>query len=77
MTATTTTPSPAPEWVDARRVALLFSLARSTVYRLAEEGHITTVSLREGNNLRGKRLFSVQSIRDYIESKVVKPKRRE
>jgi hypothetical protein len=58
-----------PEWVDARRANHLFSLCKSTLYRLADEGKIRTVSLRDRGKLRGKRLFSTASIQLLLESR--------
>lgn len=58
-----------PEWIDCRRANHLFSLSKSVLYRLADEGKIRTSSLRERNKLRGKRLFSVLSLQTYINSR--------
>jgi hypothetical protein len=58
-----------PEWVDVRRANQLYSLCKSTLYRLAEEGKIRTVSLRDRGKLRGKRLFSTASISELLESR--------
>ena len=58
-----------PEWIDVRRANLMFSLCKSTIYRLADEGKIRTVSLRDRNKLRGKRLFSTASIQALLESR--------
>ena len=58
-----------PEWIDCRRVKSLFTISRSTVYRLAEEGKIKTVSLKERGNIRGKRLFSYDSLSQWLNSR--------
>lgn len=58
-----------PEWIDCRRVKSLFTISRSTAYRLADEGKIKTVSLRERGNVRGKRLFSYDSIAAFLNSR--------
>ncbi len=58
-----------PEWGDARCVHAHFSICKSTLYRLAEERKIRSASLKEKGKLRGKRLFSLDSISDFIESK--------
>lgn len=65
MATTTTT----PEWVDAREAKRLFSLGKTTLYALANDGKIRTCSLRERGKLRGKRLFSYDSIKQHIESR--------
>ena len=71
---TTVKPSPhlpqlRPEWGDAKTIARVFGLCRSTLYRLADEGKIRTSSLRERGKQRGKRLFSMDSIAQFIESR--------
>lgn len=58
-----------PEWADARTVRALYSICKSTLYRLADEGKIRTSSLRERGMKRGKRLFSCASIEAFIESR--------
>jgi len=58
-----------PEWADARTVRVLYSICKSTLYRLADEGKIRTSSLRERGMKRGKRLFSCDSIEAFIESR--------
>ncbi len=57
-----------PEWGDARAVQSRFGICKSTLYRLTEDGKIRSSSLRERGKLRGKRLFSMDSIAAYIES---------
>lgn len=58
-----------PEWGDAKAVRAFFGICKSTAYRLADEGKIRTSSLRERGKLRGKRLFSMDSIAAFIESR--------
>jgi hypothetical protein len=58
-----------PEWIDCQRVKYFFTISRSTIYRLASEGKIKTVSLRERGNIRGKRLFSYDSIVAFLNSR--------
>jgi len=60
---------PLPEWVDIRRANHIFTLCKSTLYRLSDEGEIRTCSLKERGKLRGKRLFSTDSIVSYLESR--------
>jgi hypothetical protein len=62
--------SPLTEWTDYHGVHLLFGLRRSTAYHLDKEGLIKSVSLAEGAERRGKRLFNVPSIRTYLHSKL-------
>jgi len=55
-----------PEFLDARGVEGRFSIRRSLLYELHNRGHIKSVSLRRRGQSRGKRLFSVASIRDFL-----------
>jgi hypothetical protein len=70
-TALTTAPVKAspvddPEFLDARGVEERFSIRRSLLYELHNGGHIKSVSLRRRSQSRGKRLFSVDSIRAFL-----------
>ncbi|MEI6033117.1 MAG: hypothetical protein WCS65_02400 [Verrucomicrobiae bacterium] len=49
----------------------LFGLSRSHLYLLAEQGKIKSVSLRERNKIKGKRLFVADSIRDFLTAHIV------
>jgi len=62
--------SPVTEFTDFHGVLQLFGLRRSTAYHLCNEGLIKSVSLAEGSERRGKRLFHVESIRAYLNSKL-------
>jgi len=62
--------SPVTEWTDFHGVNELFGLLRSTAYHLYHEGLIESVSLKQPGEKRGKRLFNVQSIRHYLNSRV-------
>jgi hypothetical protein len=55
-----------PEFLDARGVEARFSIRRSLLYELYNGGHIKSVSLRRRGQSRGKRLFSVDSIRKFL-----------
>jgi hypothetical protein len=55
-----------PEFLDALGVQARFSIRRSLLYELHSGGHIKSVSLRRRGQSRGKRLFSVASIRDFL-----------
>lgn len=57
-----------PEWIDAKLAKKIFSIGRTTLYELAAAGRIKTSSLRQRGKLRGKRLFSYDSIKAHIES---------
>jgi hypothetical protein len=62
--------SSATEWTDHHGILELFGLRRSTAYHLDNEGLIKSVSLAEHGEKRGKRLFYVPSIREYLNSKL-------
>jgi hypothetical protein len=55
-----------PEFLDARGVEGRFSIRRSLLYELHNGGYISSVSLRRRGQSRGKRLFSVDSIRQFL-----------
>jgi hypothetical protein len=61
-------PSPIddPEFVDAVGLQARFGIKRSLAYALLGDGAIQGVSLRRRNQTRGKRLFSVDSVREYL-----------
>jgi hypothetical protein len=70
-TAHTTAPvtaSPAndAEFVDAAGLQARFGIKRSLAYSLLADNAIHGVSLRRRNQTRGKRLFSVDSVRRFI-----------
>jgi len=62
--------SPVTEYTDFHGVLQLFGLRRSTANHLANEGFIRSISLAEGGEKRGKRLFHCESIRTYLDSKL-------
>jgi len=55
-----------PEFLDAQGVQARFSIRRSLLYELHNGGHVKSVSLRRRGQTRGKRLFSVDSIRAFL-----------
>ena len=59
-----------PEFLDARGVEGRFSIRRSLLYELHNAGQIKSVSLRRRGQSRGKRLFSVDSIRQFLRSQM-------
>jgi hypothetical protein len=70
-TATTTAPvqaSPAfeAEFCDSPGAFARFGLRRSLLYELHSLGLIKGVSLRRRGTARGKRLWSIDSIRSYL-----------
>jgi hypothetical protein len=55
-----------PEFVDCRGLEAGWGIKRSLAYQLLADGQIKGVSLRRRNQIRGKRLFSVDSIREFL-----------
>jgi hypothetical protein len=55
-----------PEFVDCKGLEAGWSIRRSLAYQLLADGKIQGVSLRRRGALRGKRLFSVDSIRKFL-----------
>ena len=59
-----------PEFVDCRGLEAGFGIKRSLAYQLLADGKIRGVSLRRRNQIRGKRLFSVDSVREFLHSQM-------
>ena len=55
-----------PEFVDCKGLEAGWGIKRSLAYRLLADGKIRGVSLRRRGQTRGKRLFSVDSIRQFL-----------
>jgi hypothetical protein len=63
-----------PEFTDHHGATLMFRISRPSLYRLAAEGCIKTVLLRQPGKLKGRRLFDVASIRAFFAANVEAPK---
>jgi hypothetical protein len=57
---------PDPEFVDFHGLEAGWGIKRSLAYELLNEGLIESVSLRRRNQIRGKRLFKVDSVRAFL-----------
>ena len=57
---------PDPEFVDCKGLEAGWGIKRSLAYQLLSDGKIQGVSLRRRNRVRGKRLFSVDSVRSFL-----------
>jgi hypothetical protein len=55
-----------PEFVDCRGREAGWGIKRSLAYQLLNDGKIKGVSLRRRGQCRGKRLFCVDSIRQFL-----------
>jgi len=62
----TASPANEVEFTDAPGLKAGWGIKRSLAYTLMEEGLIKGVSLRRKGALRGKRLFDVASVREYL-----------
>lgn len=56
------------EWLRIPDAVRIFSLGRTTIYRLLQEGKIKSATLVRRGNIRGRRLLEANSIRVYLES---------
>ncbi len=66
----TASPSTHAEFCDSPGVFQRFGLRRSLLYELNKLGLIKGVSLRRRGAVRGKRLWSIDSIRSYLASQM-------
>lgn len=57
------------ETTDYLGVQELFGIRRGLAYHLAATGQIESISLKDPGEVRGKRLFIVASIREFLNSK--------
>jgi hypothetical protein len=58
------------EFLDAAGLQSRFGIKRSLAYALLADGAIRGVSLRRRGQLRGKRLFAVDSVRAFLRSQM-------
>jgi hypothetical protein len=66
MSDRTTNQIGAAEFVDAHSLRFMFGIGRSLAYQLLSEGAIRSISLRRKGNTRGKRLFEVATVREFL-----------
>jgi len=59
-----------PEFVGYQDARMMFGLSRTHLYNLGKEGLVRTVSVRGRGNTRGRRLYSVDSIRAFLNASV-------
>ena len=60
-----------PEWSDEKFITRNFGLGHTSLYNLRLAGKIRTTSTRAEGTIRGKRLFHVQSVRDFLEAQEI------
>jgi hypothetical protein len=61
---------PETEFTDFHGLLKLFGIRRSLAYHLVEVGAIKSISLKEKSEKRGKRLFYVLSVRQYLNARL-------
>jgi hypothetical protein len=59
-----------PEFIDVDGLRRAFGIKRSLAYQLLADGAIKGVSLRRRGRIRGKRLFSVDSVRAFLHAQM-------
>ncbi len=68
---------PDPEFVDCKGLEAGWGIKRSLAYALLADGKIEGVSLRRRNQVRGKRLFKVDSVRAFLREQMESAKGKE
>ncbi|MBK1831332.1 helix-turn-helix domain-containing protein [Verrucomicrobiaceae bacterium R5-34] len=61
-----------PEFLRVSDAAKIYALSKAKLYSLMSEGKITYVSLRERGKVRGVRLIKADSIKHFMEARLVK-----
>jgi hypothetical protein len=59
-----------PEFVDIPGLQARWGIKRSLAYQLIADGKIRSVSLRRRGRCRGKRLFDVSSVREFLHAQM-------
>ena len=59
-----------PEFVDCQGLQAGWGIRRSLAYQLLADGKIRGVSLRRRGRTRGKRLFDVSSVREFLRAQM-------
>jgi hypothetical protein len=65
--------APGAEWCDAHQLRANFGINRSYAYDLIDEGLIESKNVRRRGMQRGRRLFNVQSVRNFLDSQDDRP----
>jgi helix-turn-helix protein len=61
-----------PQWGSAEDIRRIFGITRGTLYKLAKANRIkSTVFKTKEDARKGVRLFSIQSIREFLEANVI------
>jgi hypothetical protein len=59
---------PLAEWADVRGVEKLFGIKETSLYQLIREGKVRSILIKKQGKARGKRLVSLDSIRQLLSS---------
>ena len=59
-----------PEFMGHEEITRVFGLKRSHLYQLKDKGVIKSVALRARGALKGRRLFHVESIREFLHANI-------
>ena len=62
-------PTPPQEWLRVKEACEYSRLSKPKIYDLINRGLIKSVSLRERGQIKGTRLISFDSLRDFLESR--------
>jgi|GEM_PF-1071029 len=57
-----------PEWGDEKTITRIFGLTHTPLFNLRKAGKIRSVSTAYGSATYGKRLYLLQSVRDFLEA---------
>jgi hypothetical protein len=57
-----------PEWGDEKVITRLFGITHTPLFNLRKAGKIRSISTAYGSATYGKRLFNIQSVRDFLEA---------
>ena len=60
------TQAPPQEWFDEKQVTRVFGITHTPLFNLRKAGKIRSLSLAGDGQSYGKRLYNLQSIRDFL-----------
>ena len=61
--------APRPEWVSVNQACQWGGFSKGLLYSWLNKGLIRNVALRERGRIKGKRLISFDSLREFLESR--------
>lgn len=69
------TANPRPEWIRVSPITKLFGISRSIAYELMAAGQIKSSLIRKRGAVKGIRLISADSVREFLEAQAGAPNR--